>query len=96
MKDQVKAFEGISANLKRLRAERGLSASEVSRRVGVAESTYREWEYGRKIIGEPYLDLARCFGVSLSELMCGEAARSELALDLDRIEALIQGMKSRL
>ena len=36
--------------------------------LGVSQSTYRDWEYGRKIKGEPYPQMAQILGVSLNEL----------------------------
>ncbi len=51
---------------------------EVAEAIGVPSSTYREWEMGTKISGEPYLALSQLFGVSLSYLMYGKVAQSDL------------------
>ena len=63
---------------------------EAARRIGVPESTYREWEYGRKIRGEPYVKIAKAFGITLSELF-GEQVR-DLNIDqrLNRIKQDIE------
>lgn len=80
------AGETIGRRFARLRAARGLSAAEVAAEVGVSESTYREWEQGRRIVGEPYTRLAKVFGVSLRELMTGE--RETAAPVITRIETI--------
>ena len=54
--------------LKSLRIKKGLSISECAKALSVSPSTYREWEYGRSIIGEPYPKMAELFEVSLSDL----------------------------
>jgi transcriptional regulator with XRE-family HTH domain len=41
---------------------------EVARRIGVNESTYRQWEYGTTLSGEPYPKIAEAFGITLDEL----------------------------
>jgi len=40
----------------------------VAERAGISASTYRYWEYGKKIKGEPYIELALALNVSLTEL----------------------------
>jgi DNA-binding transcriptional regulator YiaG len=39
--------EPLNQRLERLRREKGLTAKAMAKLIGVAESTYREWEYGR-------------------------------------------------
>ena len=77
-------MEKISLRMKRLREEQGLSLKEVAQRAQVAVSTYREWEYGREIQGEPYVRIAQALNVGLYELLTGEKSKltvifSELA-----------------
>lgn len=50
------------------RIKAGLSVAEIARDVGVATSTYREWEYGRAITGLYYPKLARALNLDLYEL----------------------------
>jgi transcriptional regulator with XRE-family HTH domain len=58
--------------LRYFREKKGLKVKEVAELVGVPESTYREWEAGRKITGhKPYLKLAAAFGISLETLLGG-------------------------
>ncbi len=65
--------ETIAKRMRRLRHERNLSLKEAAARIGVPTSTYKEWEYGRAIQGEPYERIAKCFGISLQELISGRA-----------------------
>lgn len=84
----------IGARLKALRRRRLLSVSDVASRIGIAQSTYREWEYGRAIKGEPYEGLAKAFDVSLSEILTGH--KPDLVGDLDQIVSLITRIRNNL
>ena len=53
--------------------------------IGVPETTYREWEYGRQIRGEPYLKIAKAFGISVSELLGAESSNLTVDQRLNRI-----------
>ena len=87
----------LAARLIRLRKAKSLSASEVARRLSVSTSTYREWEYGRAIKGEPYIKLAQVFEVSLSELLLGEeAGRQEIKRRITEIETIAREVKNFL
>lgn len=74
--------------LRKLRERAGLSVSEVAKKLDVPISTYREWEYGRKIKGErPYVPLAQLLGVSLAELLTGQHTNlHQLIFYLEEIE----------
>ena len=61
----------ISTRLRNLRNEKGLTLREVAAIAEVPTSTYRDWEYGKAITGEPYAKLADHYGVSLSYLILG-------------------------
>lgn len=84
----------LGNRLRALRTSQSLSISEVAKATGVAESTYRDWEYGRQIMGEPYEKLAKVFNTSLSFLMTGES--HEFATDLERIERIVRNLKTKL
>lgn len=88
----------IGPRLKAMRAKANVSAKDVARSIGVAESTYRDWEYGRAIKGEPYVALAKTFGVTLSELMMGELDnKNTYVIDrLNQIGQLISEIKTTL
>ncbi len=84
----------LADRLKKYREAKKMSVSEVAKRVGVSQSTYREWEYGRKIKGEPYLRLAETLGVSLNTLLTGE--ESKLENEFLKLEEIVKRLKSLL
>jgi transcriptional regulator with XRE-family HTH domain len=59
----------ISEKMKKYRISLNLKANEAAQRIGVAESTYRDWENGRKIQGEPYQLIADTLDISILELL---------------------------
>ncbi len=65
----------LAANLKRVRAEHGLSLSELSRRAGIGKATLSQLESGA---GNPTLEtvlgLSRVLGVPISDLVEGRPA----------------------
>ena len=81
----------LGERLRYLRTQRNLSISEVARYVGVSVSTYREWEYGRGIKGEPYLKLAILFDVNLTYLLTGKD--SEVFEQLEEIEKIVRNIR---
>ena len=86
----------FSQRLKFLRTKNKFSIKEVAQRIGVSESTYREWEYGRQIRGhEPYLKIAKAFGISLDELFGNNISPSTLADDFEEIEKLLKQVKEK-
>ncbi len=90
-------MEQFHNRLKRLREECGLTARELARRIDVPETTYREWEYGRQINGQPYVKIAAALEVSLVELMTGgKSSREDLLEGLGAAEAAIREVKRRL
>lgn len=89
--------ETLGKRLNRLRLERSLTTIEVAKAIGVSSSTYREWEYGRAIRGEPYEKLAIVFGVGLLELLTGNQHSSNEALEfVEELERNIQKLKIEL
>jgi putative transcriptional regulator len=87
----------LSKRLRNFRKDKGLTMKQVADRLGIASSTYRDWEYGRAILGEPYLQLAQIFEVSLKELMVGDKESPQHALDILReIESALDRMKVEL
>lgn len=90
-------MESLGSRLKNFRLLRRLSVAEVARALKVAETTYRDWEKGGAIRGEPYSQLAMIFNTSLSVLMLGNGEdRLEIEKDLVLIEAIIARIKSKL
>ncbi len=51
----------LGGRLKKLRIDKGLFVVEFAGKILVSSRTYREWEYGRKRKGEPYIKIASCF-----------------------------------
>jgi transcriptional regulator with XRE-family HTH domain len=65
----------IAVTIKARRIKLNLSVKDVASKLGVAESTYRDWENGRKIQGEPYLELSKILNLPLGELFGVETAQ---------------------
>ena len=58
--------------------------------LGVSESTYRSWEYGSPIRGEPYEDIAKFYGVSLNYILFGHNH------GVERLKKQIQQLREEL
>ena len=78
----------ISEQLKKFRKINGFSVVECSEKIGVSQSTYRDWENGRAISGEPYLRISQMFGISLSALFGLED--EELSFQLQELDTALQ------
>jgi transcriptional regulator with XRE-family HTH domain len=92
-------MEAIGARIKRRRLERGIGLKEMSELLQVPLSTYKEWEYGRSIQGEPYEKLARCLGITLGELLTGnppDLRISEIVTELVAIKSRIEKLEKDL
>jgi transcriptional regulator with XRE-family HTH domain len=90
-------METISKRMKRLRQARGLSVKEAASAAEVPLSTYREWEAGRQIKGEPYEKIARALQVSLHELITGKTTKlQDLRSSLYEIIQLCHAIESNL
>ena len=88
-------MESLSKRLQVLRLKQGFSQKEVADQLGIAPSTYRDWEYGKQIKGEPYVDLAGVFQVSLTELLTGNKGdiSTKILADLKQIERVVESIK---
>jgi len=87
----------LHERLKKYRVRRGLTLAEAATLSGVPVSTYKEWENGRQIRGEPYVALAQTYQISLQELLTGEKSQLGPALEqLDQLEQQIQTLKKNL
>lgn len=76
--DQMKT---LSQRLKYFRQQKNLTVTQIARKLEVAVSTYRDWENGRAILGEPYVKLADIFGISLHRLMTGQEGDMKVVFD---------------
>lgn len=71
---------------------------EAARRIGIPESTYREWEYGSQIRGEPYAKIATAFGVTLDDLL-GDPVRQindSIERDFDKLFSDLRSLRRRV
>lgn len=83
--------------LRGLREQCGLSAGQVADAIGIAVSTYREWENGRAITGHPYFKIAMALGVSVYQLLgIEDQRRDEISSRLDGIERLTREIRNIL
>lgn len=77
----------LGSKVRALRLEKRMTIKEVAQGLGVSASTYRDWEYGRKIPAEHLQRLASVFQVSTDELIGTKfAAGSELMEAISCIE----------
>lgn len=87
----------LAKRLREMRHKKGLTIQEVSTQTGIPVSTYKEWENGRQIRGEPYLLLAQTYQVSLHEILTGEKGQANQLLEkLEEMERRIQDIKKDL
>jgi len=75
-------METMGKRLKAYRLKRNLSQKQVADLVGISASTYRDWEYGKQIKGEPYAKLAQALGTTISELLGGQISHSDKVREL--------------
>ncbi len=62
--------------------------------LGVSLSTYRAWEYGRKIMGEPYLKIASILGIGLNELFGSEVKNyKEMKYAINRVKTTLKQLE---
>ncbi len=89
--------EPIAKRLKKLREARHLTIKEAATLIGVPQTTYREWEYGRAIRGEPYIRIAKAFNISLDELFGCPKSHPELYdKELEKIIEDVDKISNRL
>lgn len=78
----------LSKNLRKLRTSKGMTIKKCADFIGVSSSTYRDWEYGRSINGEPYQRIAELFDVGLAQLFGKE--ESELLSRINDLQKRLQ------
>jgi len=87
----------IAQRLRRFRTTQGIAVKEAAALIGVPLTTYREWENGRAIQGEPYVKIAEVFGVGLLELMTGKPPQaSDLLQQCEKINEATITLKKNL
>ena len=89
--------ELFATRIKRLRLGTRLSLKDMANRLGVPVSTYREWEYGRTIRGQPYMRMAEVLGVSVLELLTGKTPSNQSVFkEIKTIEKHLAMLKMEL
>lgn len=84
----------IGERLQNLRLRKNLSLKQVAEMLQVPTSTYRDWEYGKAIQGEPYVKLAEALEVSLFELLTGESPKQrELIDEIEKLENSVKNIR---
>jgi transcriptional regulator with XRE-family HTH domain len=90
-------MESFNQRLKRIREEKNLSASEMARLINVAQTTYRQWEYGRGMKFPPFLKISQVLAISVTELITGEKLiPHEIAQELRLIEEKLRELRLKL
>lgn len=87
-------MSNISERFKILRNKNNLSIREVALKLNISPSTYRSWEKGVSISGEPYVKLAEVYQVSLQELLTGQT--TDINIQLKIIEEAVNKIRSTM
>lgn len=77
----------IAKKIRELRIERKMTLKETAKHLEVPVSTYRDWEYGRKIPADAAIKLAEIFDVPMS-IFSGRGVSRDA--DLERAVALME------
>lgn len=87
----------FSKRLKSLRLAKGLSIKDLAKEIQVPVTTYREWEYGREIKGEPYLRIAKALDVPLHQLLGGPLGEHKRLVSIvEELEFNLKRLKNEL
>ena len=87
-------METVGKRLKFYRVRKKLSMKQVAEILGVPASTYRDWEYGKAIQGEPYAKLAEVLDINLIELLTGKSTHNRNLIDeIEKLENSVKTIK---
>lgn len=90
-------MEPLHQRLIRIRQQRGLTAKAVARAIGVAESTYRQWENGKGRKLPPFQKLSEVLSISVTELLIGQKPEiADVLESLANIEQEIRELRLKL
>lgn len=90
-------MNNIGQRMKAFRLNAGLSVAEAAQAAEIPVSTYREWENGRQIKGEPYAKIAYALNVTMYELLTGEKPNSlEVLRKISEIEEICNHLRKTL
>lgn len=74
-----------------------MTIRNVAEKIGVPATTYRDWEYGNAITGEPYVKLAEVFEISIYELLTGNRPdRNKIIEDMAEVIELQKKIINKL
>lgn len=59
----------LEKRIRHIREKKKMTMKEVARKIGVSVSTYRDWEYGRKIPASRIPKIAEALGVTTGKLL---------------------------
>jgi transcriptional regulator with XRE-family HTH domain len=68
-----------------------MTIKEAAQLIGVPSTTYRDWEYGRAITGQPYVKIAKAFSITLNTLF--EVKEDSKIDSEERIDRLINDLR---
>jgi transcriptional regulator with XRE-family HTH domain len=79
--------KGFAARLQSQRSKLELTQKQMAFKLGVPQTTYREWEYGRRILNpEMLLKISSVCQISLHELITGEKVKPNQQIrEIDQI-----------
>lgn len=85
----------ISKILRERREELGLKVKDIALELEIAESTYREWENGRRIQGEPYLKLSKVLNLPIGSLLGLDQSKllKNLLNEINELEKHVKNIK---
>jgi transcriptional regulator with XRE-family HTH domain len=97
MKKISEANVEMGRRLRVMRLDRGLSIETVAIQIGVAPSTYREWENGRAVSGNPYAKISQALGVGVYQILgIQDESKYQLLACVIELEKSIQNLKRHL
>ncbi|QEY15144.1 XRE family transcriptional regulator [Cellvibrio sp. KY-GH-1] len=88
----------LSENLKRIRAERGISQDDLAERSGVSKGQISKLEIGiqKNPVLETVVALSSALGVSMEELVFGTEGPNGMKYMLNAIETLPEGKQATI
>ncbi len=89
--------ETLGKRLERLRKLKGITAKCMALSIGVPQSTYREWEYGRGLKIPPLKKISQVLAITVTELLTGEVPEvGTILTDLEKIEVELRQVRLKL
>lgn len=87
----------IGKLMKKQRLKLDIKVKDIAKEIGVAESSYREWENGRKIQGEPYLKIAEILQIPVAQLLgTAETQITPILACIDELENHVKNIRKNI